>query len=203
MDAPAPGDDHLHEIYLRAGKSRFYFRNPDRGVSLSDERITWTSDGQANGAPLADIVEVHLESGGDWRNAISQCQITFADGYRIAVTNGSQYGTASDAQRPAYREFVRDLHGRLAAPGFVPNRGPVRYTAGYSGARYHVVVVCGILLGIIGVALPLVLLLIVQKLEVLWVLAAGIGLCWPLARIIQTNAPRDYDPSYLPEELLG
>lgn len=65
------------------------------------------------------------------------------------------------------------------------------------------VVVCAILLGVIGVAMPLVLLLIVQKLEVLWILAAGIGLCWPLARMIQTNAPRDYDPSFLPEELLG
>lgn len=130
MDTETPANEYLHEVYLRAGKPRFYFRNPDRGASLSDERIGWTGDGQPDGAPLANIVEVHLESGGNWRNAISQCQITFADGYRVSVTNGNEYGTATDAQRPAYREFVRDLHGRLAAPGFAPSRGPVRYTAG-------------------------------------------------------------------------
>lgn len=121
MDTETPANEYLHEVYLRAGKPRFCFRTPARGISLSHERIGWTSDGQSDGAPLANIVGVHLECGDDWRNAISQCQIIFADGYRITVTNGSEFGTASDAQRPACREFVRDLHARLAAPGFAPN----------------------------------------------------------------------------------
>lgn len=188
-----------YDLTLMIGQPRFVFRNPNRGVTLQPDAMLWTQDGQEMRAPLNTIQEVRMQSGGDWRNALNQCQITFTGGRMLTVTDGTAYGAVDDAQTPIYRSFVRDLHRCLERAKLT---SAIRFIAGYSEGRYMVVLVCAIILGAMGVVAPLVLLVILRKLEVLGVLAAGCAMCWPLAKMVMANQPRSYNPAYPPNELL-
>jgi hypothetical protein len=197
--APAPANKRTYDVYLTAGAPRFYFVNDNHGVTLTDERIGWTFDGRADHAAFSDIVSIHLQTGGDWRNVIDQCTIELADETRLAITNGNASGRPDDTQTAIYRDFVRDLHRRLAA-----RKDPsIRFTAGYTPGSYRVIVVCAILLGILCVMLPLILTLATGRMEMLGLLIAGGFLCWPLARMVLKNAPRAYTPQRIPDELLS
>ena len=101
-------------LSLNAGDKRFTFKNTDNGITLTDWKLSWTADGKDDSAPLENIASVHLQSGGDFENPLNQCRIVFADGHILSVTDGTAYGTADDAQTAIYREFVQDLHTRLA-----------------------------------------------------------------------------------------
>jgi hypothetical protein len=52
------------------------------------------------------------------------------------------------------------------------------------------------------VALPFVLLIITPESKVLSLLLAGGFLCWPLAKMVQNNSQREYNPDQLPAKLL-
>jgi hypothetical protein len=196
---PAPAAATEHDVYLQTGNTGFYFRNRNRGVTLSAGRIDWTAEGASDGAPLDHIVSVHLQSGGDWRHALRQCRIRFADGFFLMVTDANDKGLPDPAQAPIYRGFVRDLHARLAAAA----PGAVRFTAGYTGGRNHVIMACAIVLGLIGVGLPLMMVLITGEIRALAAAMAGGMLCWRLVRMLEANAPRSYQPNAVPQELLG
>jgi hypothetical protein len=182
-------------LYARSGGPRFAWRLHDQGVSLGHGRIAWNEDGARHEAPLAGIESVHLQSGGDWQNVIGQCDIGFRDGRVLHITNGNASGLPDAAQRAIYRDFLRDLHGRLSG-------ARVRFTAGFPPRRYRVVLVAAILLGLIIVATPLVLLLITGETRALLILVAGGMLGFPLTRMVKANAPRPYTPDDLPEELM-
>ncbi|MGE0566037.1 MAG: hypothetical protein AB7O50_16170 [Pseudolabrys sp.] len=199
MDTAIPPPDRRYELFVIAGGKRFYFRNDDCGVTLDGDGIAWTRNGEEARAPLNTIREVRLQSGGDWRNAVNSCQIIFAGGHTLAVTDAGAHGAVDHARTPAYRAFVGDLHGRLEIAKLSAS---IAFIAGYTQGRYMVVLVCAILLGLMGVAAPLVLLFIVRDIKVLGLLVAGSFLCWPLARMVMANAPRSYNPSYPPIELL-
>jgi hypothetical protein len=187
-----------HAVYLMTGNTGLHFRNENCGVTLSADRIDWIAEGAPGRAALTDIVSVHLQSGGDWTKAVRHCRIRFADGSFLLVTNGDDRGLADQAQTPIYRAFVRDLHARLVAAG----RDTVRFSAGYTQGRYYVIVCCAILLGLIGVGLPLIIVLIQRDLRALTAAVAGGMLCWRLVPMIEANTPRSYQPSALPHELL-
>jgi hypothetical protein len=195
MNAPAVISETRYDVYLRAGKAGFYFRNDSHGVTLTDDRIAWTFDGHSDSAPFKNIASVHLQSGG----GLNQCVIQFADGYGLGVTDGNAYGVADEKQTPVYRAFVHDFHGRLVAAGATS----VRFTAGYKGTRYHVVLVSALLLGLLCFVGPLAALFITGQTQFLLAAIAGGGLCWAFMRLIGKNAPRDYDPMRPPKELVG
>lgn len=199
MDQAAPKTERIHDVYFTTSAKRFYFRNNNHGVELTSSHIKWTMEGTPDDALLSDIVGVHIQTGGNWQDAVSQCQITFADGDRLTATNGNANGVRDDAQTPLYRAFVHDLHQRLAARGDLN----IDFTAGYKSGNYQVVLVCAVLLGIIGVVLPVVLFLITSDTKALSLLVGGAFLCWPLAQMVMKNGPRTYDPNHLPEELLN
>jgi hypothetical protein len=197
-DQIAAARELTYDLFLTTGGKRFYFRNTDRGVTLTDWRIAWTADGKTDSAPLETIASVRLQCGGDWKNPLNQCRISFADGRLLTVTDGNQFGTADAAQTPVYRDFVRALHARLAlAPS-----GAITFIQGYPETNYRVVKVAASLLGLISVVGPLILWIMVGKMEVFFLLIGGIGLCWPMIKMVQNNAPRPYDPRQLPEELM-
>jgi hypothetical protein len=199
-ESPAPDVPSRHyDLTLMIGQPRFVFRNPNRGVTLQPDAILWTQDGREMRAPLNTIREVRMQSGGDWRNALNQCAITFTGGRMLTLTDGTAYGATDDAQTPIYRNFVRDLHRCLERAKLT---SAVRFVAGYSQGRYMLVLACAIILGVIGVVAPLVLLFIVRKLEVLGVLIGGCAMCWPLAKMVMANQPRSYNPAYPPGELM-
>jgi len=193
-----PGNERTHDVYLMAGKPRFRFRNDNRGVTLTDTHIAWTADGRADGAPFRNIASVALQQTGSWQAPIGQCRITFADGYTLTLFNADAGGRRNAQQAVIYREFVRDLHQRLAA-----HAGNIRFTAGLPPGRYHVVLVCAVLLGLICFVGPLALLPFTRDLRTLGVMFAGGMLCWPLVSMMRNNAPRSYQPDRLPEEVLS
>jgi hypothetical protein len=163
-------------------------------ASVREGRIAWHEDGTRHQAQLADTVSVHLQTGGDWQNPIAQCDIGFTDGRVLHVSDATASGLPDQVSRVVYRDFLRDLHGRLESDR-------VSFTAGYSQARYRVVLIASILLGLILVATPLVLLMITGETRALLLLFVGAMLALPLARMVKANAPRPYTPDTPPEEL--
>jgi len=194
-----PAESH-HDLCIRTGDAGFYFRNPNRGVTLMAERINWTFNGQQDGAPYSNIRGVHLQTGGDWRNPIGICRITFADGHVLIVSNADSLGYPDEARRSLYRDFVHALHAQLAAlPGTT-----ISFTTGWQGFRYPLVIACSIGMGIICLVVPIIVMIKSGSIfEPLGILLAGVGLCWPLMTAAEKNAPRNYDPHHPPEELLA
>ena len=60
----------------------------NRGVTLRPDHIAWTFDGKADSAPFKNIVEVCLQTAPGGHRFVRICQITFADRYKLLVTNG-------------------------------------------------------------------------------------------------------------------
>jgi hypothetical protein len=195
---PVAKSENRYAVYFRAGYSfGFHIHNSNCGVTLTTERIEWTFDGRNDSAPLANIRSVHLQSGGDPRNPLNTCTVTFADGYQLYVTNGDAWGTlGGEEQLQAFRTFVLDLHVRLAA------NDHTRFTAGYQGFRYPLIIAGGGVLGLLCVVLPIVAMVVGKSLWPIMALIGGVGICWPLIKSIEKNAPRSYDPRYPPMELL-
>ena len=192
MQEMTPLPEAHYDLDLRAGRSiGFYFGNSNHGVTLTAERINWTFEGIADGAPFHNIRTVHLQTGGDWREPTNLCTITFADGYKLVVVN------SDDARRPVYRNFVRDLHSRLAAV-----QTSTVFTSGYQGFRYPLIIACAVLLGVMSIGMPVVAMILQRGIGPITAMLAGVVLYWPLIKMIDKNAPRNHDPRNLPAELL-
>ena len=112
---PAPLSENLraYDVCFSVNGGRF-FRKLDRGVTLSDDSIAWTVDGCTAEMPFGNIVAVHLESSGA-AVVVDRCTVTFADGNVLSVVNSDPGGFADREQVSIYRDFVHDLHARLAA----------------------------------------------------------------------------------------
>ena len=87
---PLPAGEHAtgertYDLSFTAGRRGVLFRNASRGVTLTQDCITWTYDGRPDSGPFGNIVEIRLQSGGDWRNITHLCEIVFADRYRLIV----------------------------------------------------------------------------------------------------------------------
>jgi len=197
----APDRARLYDVYFTNGRTRFYFRNPNHGITIGGNGMAWTADGRANSAAFADIAAVHLDmaSLGNAQRMIDQCRIEFADGSALAVSNSTSSGLPDEAQTAIYRNFVRDLHAHLAARA----AGTIRFSAGMARWRYNGLLVAMIVSGLFFVAAPLVLVAITGDLKGLGIAAAGATLCWPFVKLLMNNAPRDYTPDRLPQELLS
>ena len=192
------GHPRIYDVRFAVPGGRF-FRRPYHGVALSDDAIAWMVEERTDSAPLDSIAAVHLDTAGTPQFVIKQCKITFANGVPLTVSNINSTGRPDDKMTPVYRDFVRDLHATLAAR----HQDGVHYTAGLAPWRYKGLFVTSIVAGLMFVATPLVLLAIEADLTTLGLLAAGVGLCWPLAIMLRNNKPRDYTPDRLPEELLA
>jgi hypothetical protein len=195
--------ERTHEVYFTTSAGRFYIHNPNRGVTLTADQITWTFRHKADGAPFKNIVAVQLQSGGSWHAPINLCHITFADRYKLIVSNGNEFGLANDSQRTCYRDFVHDLHARLAAHAPARAGAPIAFTAGYPAGRYPLLVLLAIVMVLITIGVPLVGLLITGEMRPFMLLIVGAFFIWPLKTMMENNAPRNYDPTKLPKELVG
>jgi hypothetical protein len=191
-----------YDVYFSApGGSRFFSRNPNHGIAVADSGITWTADGRTSEAPFADIVSVHLQTAtlGNAERMIDQCRIEFVNGTALVVSNASSSGLPDQAQTPPYRDFVRDLHAHLAAH----TDGAIHFSAGMAQWRYNGLLVTMIIAGLFFVAAPLLLVAFTGDLYGLIIAAGGASLSWPFIELLRNNAPRDYRPDQLPDELLS
>jgi hypothetical protein len=194
--APTPENVRNYDLFLRTTSSRLFGR--DRGISLTDTSIAWSIDGVADEAPLGKIVEVRLQSGGAPTKPTAMCQIRFADGNELTVNNNRSIGTDEHVQDSLYRNFVHDLHRCLRKM----QASPTRFVAGYPERKYWIMLALVVALGIIAIAGPMVVLLIRPEFKLLGVLFAGGIFIWPYATMVQANAPRSYDPRFIPAEVL-
>lgn len=198
LDTPQ-ADSRAYDLALQVKGQGFAFTIRNRGITLSDDRLDWVFEGRADAARLDNIAQVHLQTGGAWmeEGPAAMCRITFRDGYTLIISDVDKVGFKDDTRAGIYRAFVRDLHGRLVKLG-----GAARFTAGYSETQFRVIAVCALLLGAIGVGIPVVAFFFRPEVEILLVLAGGIVLTVPLFTMLIKNSPRSYDPRHFPAELL-
>jgi hypothetical protein len=189
-----------YELALRGKGQAFAFTIRNRGITLSDDRLDWTIDGRADAARLDSIGEVQLRTGGGWTGddgPSAMCSIIFRDGYTLMVSDADKNGFRDRPAAGPYRAFVYDLHDRLVKLDVA-----ARFTAGYRQTQFGVVAVCAIILGAIGIGIPVVALFFRPEFEILLTLGGGLALTIPLFTMVLKNSPRSYDPRQIPTELL-
>ncbi len=204
MNAPAPTSKSYELYFLLDGKT-FFWRNPNHSLTLTDaglaSSLTWYLEGDT-GRPESrlwtDIAEVGLMAASDGSAIINHCRIRFRDGRSILITDGGDDGRRDASRAPAYRDFVRALHARLAA---APD-GTIRFIAGTSESRHTTMKVLLLIATLFFIGLPLVLALIIRDWRILGTLVAGACLVWPFWKIIEKNRPRSYDPHHPPYEMM-
>jgi hypothetical protein len=189
------------DLFVRSDGKRLYFTNPDHAITVSDGALAWTSNGMDRQEPFGNIASIHLQTAqiGNMSRVLDQCIVEFTDGVRLIVTNGAPNGLPDADKAPIYRDFVRDLHGRLAAGRY----GSIRFSAGMAPWRYTGLKITLVIAGLLFVAAPAVLGLAFGDLKGLGLAVGGVFLGAPFVRMLLNNAPRDYTPDALPEQLLS
>ena len=193
---------HTHDVYFAAvGGFRLRWRNPNHGIAIGDDGLSFTVDGTPRTVAWSDIAAVHLQIAalGNANSTIDQCQITCGDGSAIIVSNASSSGLPSATQTPVYRDFVRELHGRLAASP----HGAISFTAGMPQWRYKGLMVTLVIAGLFFIVTPLGLAVFTDDWHGLLIGATGVAFVWPFTRLLAKSAPRVYAPDRLPDELLS
>ena len=201
MSAPAPASKS-YDLHFVPNDKRFFWRNPNRGVTITDagrdSAIAWQAESGAGRGLWTDIVAVNMLSASDGKDAVNNCRIGFRDGRALTVSDAGASGQVDHERTPLYRDFIRALHIRLAqAPA-----GTISFNAGVSEGRHRAMLVILVIAALFFVGTPLVLLFIVRDWRVLGVLAAGAGFVWPFWKIVEHNRPRSYDPRHPPGELM-
>lgn len=199
---PPAGRPCSHNVYFYvAGGPRFVLRNANHGVTVSDEGLSFTANGCVRTIGFGAIGAIHIQTAalGNADNILDQCKIEFSDGPAITASNATATGLPDQAQTSIYRDFVQDLHARLAQR----SAAGIRFTAGMAPWRFKALFATMIAAGLLFVAAPLGIAMFTGDWHALIVMGMGISLCWPVTRLMMNNAPRDYTPDRLPGELLS
>jgi hypothetical protein len=188
-------------FFTVAGGPRLVWRIPTHGITVSDSGIAYTVNDSARTSAFTKIAAIHLSTAalGNASNVIDQCKIQFSDGGTITISNATSNGLPNAAQTHIYRDFVRDLHGRLVASG----HDTIRFTAGMSSWRYKGAIITMIIAGLFFVVTPLGITLFTGDPQALIPMGMGVLLVWPFMRLISNNTPRNYTPDSLPDELMS
>ncbi len=198
MAVPSPAATRSYDLCINIAGRRLHWRNRNHGVTLGNDCISWTMDGDAVDMPYGDIVAVRLNSAGQSVTA-DQCMISFADGSGLVIVN-TDPGSYADASRaPVYRDFVRELHARLEAGG----NGAISFTAGVAPWRYRTMLIGAIVAAPVFAAAGLAGYLVFHLWKGLLLVILGQYFCWTLGRRALANAPRNYTPAHLPQRLLS
>ena len=199
--AAAPGENpRSYDLYLAEGPRRVFVKLTVCGITVSDSGLAWTSgDGTARTVPFADIAAIHLGAGLIGQSTLDTCRIDFTDGDGFATADWSSSGLPDDSKLPIYRDFVRDLHARLAAQ----SSGTIRFTAGFPQWRYNIAFGAAICLGLMWLAALVITLFLAPGLAGLGVVIGGAFILLPVIKLLRNTAPRNYTPDQLPIELLS
>lgn len=199
--APPSANPRSFDLFVRSDGKRLYFTNPDHTITVRDGALAWTSNGMDRQEPFANIATIHLQTAqiGRISRMLDQCIVEFTDGVRLIVTNGAPNGLPDADKTATYRDFVRELHRRLAAGPY----GRIRFTAGMAPWRYTGLKIALVVAGLFFVAAPLALGLAFGDLKGLGIAVGGAFFCWPFVRMLTNNTPSNYAPDDLPEQLLS
>lgn len=198
MLAPSADGSRSYDLCINIAGRQLFWRNRNHGVTLGNDCIAWTMDGEANETAYGNVVAVHLDSVGQ-KVTTDRCTVTFADGRALMIVNTYPGGYPDSERKVLYRDFVRDLHGRLPAARYPE----IRFTAGVPRWRYLTMLVSAIagapafcLFGLAGY-------FIFHLWNGLFLFLVGEYVCWKLGTRALANRPRAYAPDRLPEGLLG
>lgn len=200
--APRAADTRTHDVFFTTSARPSFMHATNCGVTLAADHIAWTFDGKGDAAPFKNIVEVCLQTGAGGHRFVRICQITFADRYQLMVTNGNAFAVPTEAQRAAYRGFMRDLHGRLAAHAAVRDRPPIEFKAGFTARLHRRLTVRVVLWILVFVGAPLAAFLMTGDAMPFVLLVGALVVGTIFWRLTHANAPRTYDPAELPRDLL-
>jgi hypothetical protein len=193
-----PFPDRHYNLFLREDSSRFLWRLRNEGITLSDETLRWVYDGRLRERGFDDLREVRLQSAHvRGRGDAGLCLLTFNSGSLLTVQSSNASGLTDDERASVYRDFIRDLHKRLASHA---SSSRIAFQTG--DARRPLSVIISIVAIIFFGALPLGLFLFKPGWDTFGVLGAGAAFVWPLWKTMQRNEPRSYSPQDVPEELL-
>jgi hypothetical protein len=189
-----------YDVYFTvSGGPRFVMWNTNHGITVDEHGLSYEVDGQTRTCAFTDVAGVHLSSAAIGGDIIDQCKIELASGDTVTVSNAASKGFPNKEQTQIYRDFVYDLHGRLAGA----SQDKISFTAGMSNVRYKGLFVILVIAGLFFVATPLGLALFTGDLEALMLVGAGALFVWPFVRVLSNNSPRNYTPDALPEELIS
>jgi hypothetical protein len=201
LDLKAASSQAYDVYFTVPGSPRFVWRNANHGVTVCDNGIAYTANGNAHTAAFSDFAAIHLSTAalGNASNVIDQCKIEFTSGDTITLSNAADTGLPNDAQTRIYRDFVRDLHSHLVATG----HDTIRFTAGMSQTRYTGALITVVIAAAFFIVTPLVLAFITGDPHALILMGTGVFLVWPFMRLVSHNTPRSYTPDALPDELIS
>ena len=174
----------------------------NRGVTLTPDGIAWTFDGKADGAPFKNIVDVCVQKGPGGHRFVRVCHITFADRFKLLVTDGNEFAIPTEAQRAAYRGFMHDLHARLVAHAAVRDGPPIAFRAGFAAKLHRWLKIRVTLWILVFVGAPLAGFLMTGDVKPFLLLIGALVVGVLLWRLVQNNAPLTYDPTKPPRELI-
>jgi hypothetical protein len=195
-------DKRTHDVHFTTSARESLMHAANRGVAVAADHIAWTFDGKSDAAPFKNIAEVCLQTGPGAHRFLRICQITFADGYKLMVTNGNEFAVPTQAQRDAYRGFMHDLHAHLAAHAAARDGPPIEFKAGFT-ARLHRRLTFRVGLWILVFAgAPLAAFLLTGETKPFLLLIGALVVGTIFWRLTRANAPRTYDPAKLPKELV-
>jgi hypothetical protein len=181
-----------YDLCLRSGRGGWF--SADHGLTLTDDHIVWSEGDRNCEGQLREVADVHLQTGKIGDSTIASCRLNFRDGSTLLITSNNSRGLQDDEHDRLYATFALDLHARLAAL----KDARISFTAGFSAARYRfgqgVIVVAGLFF----LVTPTVLLFMTGSWSMIWTLYLGVGLVWPVYRLMMANAPRRYDPRDIP-----
>ena len=186
-------------VHRTRGQSRFVLMYRDVGIRLGPDGIAWTTDGEPRHAAFADIVEIRLQTGTVGRGGpFGTCTITFGDGEALNIFGVTRIGNPDREKGATYAGFVQDLHHRLGPA----DRKRIRFRGG-STAGFHNFGMVAMTVGVLFfVVMPIVLLAVTHDARALGVLFAGAIFLAPFLKTFRRNAPADYAPEHIPEDLL-
>jgi hypothetical protein len=179
-----------YDLCINVAGRRLFWRNPNHGVTLGNNTIAWIMDDGAWEMEYRDIVAVNLNSAGQ-EIPVDRCTITFADGSGLLIVNTDPGGYRDAECATRYRDFVHDLHARLAC-GRYPE---IRFTAGVPRWRYLVMLGSAIAAAPVFALAGLGGYLFYHLSNGLVLLVVGEYFCWSLGRRALANAPRHAGPT--------
>lgn len=189
-----------YDVFLREGEVGMYWRHTERGVVISDEGLLWSIEGEQRRTKFSEIESIHLMSAHMPKSGnVYTCHIRFQQGPPLSLYSTDDYGRPDETHETAYRYAMLDLHARLAKAA-LPQ---IRYQAGMTGGRHGfllaTLIVATLLFGVLPVG---IFLFLETSWHTLGIVAAGIGLIWPLWSQWNNNHPRGYAPDDLPYDLI-
>ena len=199
MDSSHPASDSkTYDLNVSPRDRRLVWSYSDHGVTLTNDTVAWSADGQESQASLRDILEVHLQISYIGQNAIANCRLRFAQGSVLVITSGNGRGYPDAALDQLYVDFIRDLHARLAAR----RDGNIAFTSGISEGRLTFGILAVFIGGLFFVVAPVLMFAFFGAWKLALVAYGGFALVWRAYKSLQANAPRTYDPGHVPEELM-